>query len=526
MRFGQLPTSLQCLALGDSLVLCGRGKRPSSSPSPSPYLASPRRSSHKIVPLNNRKPRYPVIKNSLTRTLEAQRTANRERVIRKVYNDPPPLISQEEQVEDGTKLRNAFEGSAGVKPSRPRRPSTKETKHPSVRVPWVVKGDGAATQRPWLDFVKTGNGFKDASSVLGSEILALAEFLKPSATERLAVNGILDDVSKQLQGVVPSSPELVGSWSTQIASSASTIDLMIRVPGADASSHTSTSMNPRTIKMFTEIIEKVELEMKNSKSFHKHHVIYEKSPALVMSHKATGLSTRIFCGSYLPESDGFMRHSLATLPSLQPLYMALRVLLESRTIFGWEAASVDSYALFLLITAFLKLQKKNPAEHGQKSLGEQLLLILNTYGSEIDLSVTGISVEPAGVFSLSDLRDYESLPAQHGHSSSSRKIYPTHLVGQRALMRYKINAGNKGNQPVARHLCIQDPTNHLNDAGMRCLRTVELQETLSQLHGDLQSALQRWDDGDRDIGSDSILGTVLLHANFDDLLLRRRMLSG
>ncbi|OKL63455.1 hypothetical protein UA08_02072 [Talaromyces atroroseus] len=474
----------------------------------------------------------------LKKTLEAQRAANRERLIRKVYNDPPglnihrPLIP-EEQIDQ---LHNALEAPAEATPSKTslsRRSSTKEPTQerligPSVRIPWVVKGDGS-TNRPWLDFLRTGGELRDASSVLGSEISALAEFLRPSTTERLVVKGILDDISKQLLGAVPSPPQLVGSWSTQTASSTSTIDLMILVPGVDAPHHKSTPMNPRTIKMFTGIIERAELEMKNSTDFDGCHVIYEKSPALVMPHKASGLSIRLFCGSYLPKSDGFMRDSLANFPSLQPLYMVLRVLLESRNIFGWEAASVDSYGLFLLITAFLK-QQKSPTEYAQKSLGEQLLSILNTYGSAIDLSTTGISVDPAGFFSISNIRESGNFRIEHGdnnnkNNGSNGKIYPAYLVGQRALMRYKINAGNKGNQPAAKHLCIQDPTNHLNDAGLRCLRTAELQKTLSQLHRDLQSALQRWDDGDRGIDSYSILGQILSHASFDNLLRRRKMLS-
>ncbi|EED14127.1 conserved hypothetical protein [Talaromyces stipitatus ATCC 10500] len=511
MRFGRQTHSLQCLALGDSRsLLCDRGNGRSLFFSTSTPTINLRRgySSQRIVPLINRRTRYPVIRNSLKKTLEAQRTVNRERLIRKVYNEPVEGV--QDTVRDARLEANEpiTEGLTKAKPSKQiksKRPST--VIHKPSHVPWVAPLQDGLAQQPWLGFIQRSERWKiNARSTLNNEISALAEYLKPSDTEQAVVNEIVDDVSSQLQGVVPSSPQLVGSRPTQLASSNSTVDLMILVPhthAPDSPHHKPAPMNPRISKSFADVITRAELAMKNSDTFNHCHVIHDKSPALVMSHKTSDLSIRLFCRTNSPRSDDFMRNTLAELPSILPLYMVTRVLLESKALFGWGAASLDSYSLFLLITSFLRQNTDC------QRLGEQLLSFLHTYGTQINLSITGISVSPAEFFTPSTIREHER------SISSNKTTYPAYLIGQRALMRYKINASNKANLPAARHLCIQDPTNYLNDAGLRCLRTTELQETFSGLYTDLQMALERWSGG-------NVLGQVL-RADFGELVRRKNL---
>jgi hypothetical protein len=189
------------------------------------------------------------------------------------------------------------------------------------------------------------------------------------------------------------------------------------------------------------------------------------------------------------------------------------MILESKGIMGTEKSSVSPYGLILMITVFLKLREGQWS--AQDGLGEQLLAILETYGTKINLQRTGIAVDPPGYFDFASIREHEN-------SSSHRGQEPAYLRGQRALLRFKVNAANKANLPAATHLCIQDPANYLYDVGRPCIRTAELQTVLADAHRLLQTTVEKWDRGDRDHGT--VLGQAL-RANFDDLeRMRNRIL--
>jgi hypothetical protein len=178
------------------------------------------------------------------------------------------------------------------------------------------------------------------------------------------------------------------------------------------------------------------------------------------------------------------------------------MILESNGIFGTEKSSLSPYGLILMITAFLKLHEGRFGR--EDGLGEQLLAVLETYGTRINLQRTGIAVDPPGYFDFATIR-------QHEESSSHLGKEAAYLRGQRALLRFKVNAGDKANHPAATHLCIQDPANYLYDVGRPCIRTAELQTVLADAHRRLRTAVDKWDKGDRAQGT--VLGQVL-RANF------------
>jgi DNA polymerase sigma len=350
---------------------------------------------------------------------------------------------------------------------------------------------------------KDGNGM----ARLDAEIAALAEYLQPSSSENVAIARIVRQISEQFAGVVPSPPQLVGSRSTRTAFSSSGIDLMVPVGDEKSPASGQRALNPMSSKTFAGILQKVEAAVRQVPDYDEFRIVPAKSPTLVMTHKASTLPINIFCGNKLPSSDDYIKTSLAGTPSLQPLYMVLRAILESRNIFGWETASLGPYGLILLVASFLKQQD---TQFQQKGLGEQLLAILDFYGSKINFRTTGVAAEPAEFFDFASVRHkYKALP--------SPRSDPV-LVGQRALLRFKANARRKSNIPAAKHLCIQDPTNYLNDVGLQCTRTAELKKILSSASMGLQLAAKRWD------GDGSILGQAL-QANFDEFRRIRTSLT-
>lgn len=472
-----------------------------------------------------RKTRYPIIKNSLKKTLEAQRTVNREGLIRKFYvrDGQDEGKPGDEPTDNAADVKSVSEGTTKAKPSKkgkskPLRAGKKPPEAALVRLPWVVPPkDGRAQQTPWLNLIEQPSSQKgDAMSILDNELLSLTAFLKPSSTEQAAVSYITDDLSSKLQSIVQNPPQLIGSRYAQLATSISVIDLMIfvdddRIPNVPKNK--PPGINPQMRYKYLKILTQAGDVLKNDFIYRDYQIIPDKSPSLLLFHRSSGLPVRLVCRSHAPKLEGFIRESLPDLPSLPPLYMIMRILLESKSLFGWEVASLNSNGLFLLIMSFLRQQERDSTSN---SLGEQLLSFLHTYGKQIDLITTGVSAHPAEFFTMSAIR-------QRAKSLKKDKTtVPDYLKGQRSMMNAKIHARYKGNTRAANHLCIQDPTNYLIDAGERCSRTAELQETFSGLYDDLKLALKRWDEGHKDDGS--ILGQVL-RADFEELVRRKRMLA-
>ncbi|CRG83299.1 hypothetical protein PISL3812_00650 [Talaromyces islandicus] len=487
MLFARRATPSQCRALDDLRMAGGSGAGRAWSISTRCYRVKPAISTKQIF------------KTSLEKTLEAHRIANRASLIRPIYdhNSPslgvyrPPLFPHLQEIQKPPLPKSKTKTPKTKKPKL-----ENQTPKPARRVSISVQGGDGVAQHPWLDLVQR----KDENSIprLDAEITALAEFIQPSYEENLVIARIVHQISEQVSGVVPRPPQLVGSRSTQTAFSSSGIDLMVRVGDENPSASGQRTLNPTSSKIFAGILQRVEAAVRDIPDYDEVRILPAKSPTLVMTHKTSGLPINIFCGNKLPSADEYIKTSLAGTPSLQPLYMVLRAILESRNIFGWETASVGSYGLILLVASFLKQQN---TQFQQKGLGEQLLDILDLYGSKLNLRTTGVAVEPAEFFDFASVR--------HKYETRSSPRSDPVLVGQRALLRFKANARKKSNFPAAKHLCIQDPTNYLNDVGLQCTRTTELRKILCSVSIDLQLAVKRWD------GERSILSQVL-HANFEE----------
>lgn len=471
------------------------------------------------MPLIPRSTRYPIVKNSLKKTLEAQRTVNRESVFWKFYvrDDKDHGKPGNEQTDIVSRKTTKVKRSKKVKSKPPR---TKAKPGAPIRLPWVVTlKDGQAQQRPWLDSVQPSRQ-RDAKSMLNDEILALMTLLRPSSTEQDTVDYIIDDLSVKLQDIVPNPPELIGSRHAELASSISTIDLMILVDDDrihNMPKNKAPAITPQMKFAYHRIISQAGDVLKEDLGYRDCQVIPDKSASLVLYHRASGLPIRLFCRSYAPKLEEFIRASLPGLPSLMPLYMTMRVLLESKSLFGWNSRSISANGLFLLVMSFMKQQ---PEDFASKGLGEQLLALLYTYGKKIDLTTTGISASPAEFFTRASVREHiRSLITKNGTKNPQ---FPDYLRGQRALIAYKIHSRSKGNMGLANHLAIQDPTNYLVDVGQRSFRTPELQQAFSGWYDDLKLAMERWDEGHRD--DESILGQVL-RADFGELVRRKRMVT-
>lgn len=467
---------------------------------------------------------YPVFRNSLRKTLEAQRAVNRSRLIRKVYYDKPspdvrsaiPKENHADQQVAAASSENDNQTTATERvpstrpqPAKGRRVLRRLNPKQSVSLQSLSWNVDESIQRPaqypWLELLHSNTGDSDGLSRLDAEIRSLEEYLSPSNQEQIAVERIVQDLSTLVAGVVPHAPQIVGSRHTGMALPHSNVDIILPVDDPELphdGDRRPSPMRPRAVKAYWNTLRAAEAALRQSQLFHHLHLSQDRIPAITMVHHATGIPLRVYCAEEPPASLEYIKNYQMEHPALRPLYMTLRMILDVRGNFGANRSSIGPYGLLMLVVAVLKLRP-----HPANSLGEQLLDILHTYGKAVNLETTGVAVDPPGFFDFATIRREESMARETGEE-------PPYLRGQRALLRFKVRARDKANHPAARHLCIQDPTNYLNDAGWPCVRTAELQGAMADAYQRLRAAVGAWD-GD-DGAPDSILGQAL-QANFDDL---------
>lgn len=475
-----------------------------------------------------------IFPNNLQKTLEAHRSSNRASLIRRVAPRTSPKNESLNGVGHvGREPSNKPSSSAvHIAPAVPvKRPSRK--KHRSTRTlpeppPSILSPDPAQPDRwaadwketppelcPWLDYMDPEFQSSDAISHLDAEIRALEKYMVPTSREHVKVNQLVAGVTASLAGIVPHPPEVIGSWRTEFASSHSNLDIMLPIDDVERSIHNSrnpSSTRPKILDVHSDLLRKVAGALTQSPAFSRVQMSKKGFPMATAVHHSTGLRLQFYCGEALPPAVEYISNYYSEYRAVRPLYMAARVILEVRGVLGAHRSSVGSGALVMLLIAFLKMN------HGRfqrsDNLGEQLLAVLETYGTAVDLKTTGVSVDPPGFFD-DDTVARESI--MHDEDMSAR------LRGQRSLLNLKETSARKCNFPNARRLCIQDPSDYMRNLGRSCTRTAELQKTLAGAHERLQVSLAAWK-GPGGSHSNSILMHAL-QANFDKFQAKRLRLA-
>lgn len=476
-----------------------------------------------------------VFANSLRKTLEAHRSSNRARLIRKVYPRAPSAGLFRPDIPP--------ENRAGYQPPAPPVPTSAESEtkvaskrqtrsHVRERRPQSVDGRGGVNvirstdasrngileeqqqQQPWLKYLDSSQATGGASTYLDAELQALSHYLAPTPSEKGQIALISQEVASLLNTVVPHSPHHVGSHSTGLALPHSSIDFLLPVDDLPRSVHRTrrpSATRPQIRDVHMDLLRQVELALRSSPNFSGPVQLSGKpSPVLRVRHRPTGLLLQFTCGEGPPAMMEFLQDYLVEYPSLRPLYLASRTLLEAQGLFGPSQAGVGRDALAMLLVAFLKIS--HGRFHGPGRLGDQFLAFSELYGTAIDLPSVGVAVDPPGFF------DVSSLPP-----AADQDVEPAYRRGQRSLITAKRTAAMKGNWPAARRLCVQDPTHYMNDLGRSCTRTAELQSAFATARQRLYQAYEKWGEP----GENRSILTTALQANFDGLeKLRDRIVSG
>ncbi|OGM45959.1 hypothetical protein ABOM_005184 [Aspergillus bombycis] len=470
-----------------------------------------------------------IFKSSLPRTLEAHRSSNRTSLVRKVFDRTP----SRDLARSVTPVEEALALKLPGKPVSPKATAQFVSPGPSTRtasnihtlkndpvnitqtiscdrIRWDVNTEQCRwEQSPWMSYRDSGREQPNAFVQLDAEIRALEEYLLPTPPEQDRVNHIVSQVTSMLRGVIPQTPQVIGSRRTGFAMSHSDLDFILPVPDPARSIdkvRRPSPTRPQILSFHSYLLSRVEFTLQHCSSFSDRIKLSGKwNSILTAVHHDTGIRVQFQCGEGLPSSVEYICDYYAEYPAIRPLYMVIRLILEAQELFGSHKSSIGPDTLVMLIVAFLKMNHGRFQE--SRSLGEQLLAFLKVYGSEVDLRSTCVSVDPPSFFDASTVKD-------------TVKIYdaedlPAHLRGQRALVNRKKTAAIKRNISAASRLCLQDPANYMNDLGRTCSRTCELQDVLLRAYDRLNTCLGAWERHKHGGLRNSLLAPVL-RANFDD----------
>ncbi|KAH8428925.1 uncharacterized protein LDX57_006598 [Aspergillus melleus] len=467
-----------------------------------------------------------IFNNSLQKTLEAHRLQNRNGLIRKIIlKDHPeehsllekPAVVPEEQpplpaVNPRPVSASRPPGSAKKKALRRSTTAAQSPEWGDERVRWAANAKrNRPEQSPWMVYVGGPNHAQlDGISQLDAEVRALDKYLSPTSQERSHVAQVVAEVHGLLADIVPRSPRLIGPWRTGLAMSHSDLEFVLPVPDSARSverDRKPSATRPQVLQTYADLLRNVEDALRRSSTFgDRVHIVGKRNSILTAIHRPTGLSLQFRCGEAPPASIEYIRDYHAEYPSVRPLYMTLRLVLESRFVFGSHNLSISPDALVMLLVSFLKTNHGRFRVSGG-SLGEQLLGFLQFYGTTVDLTTTGISVDPPGCFNAETVKSASKEYEPDG--------MPAYLRGQRALVNLKRTAASRRNLPTASRLCIQDPANYMNDLGRSCTRTRDLQAAFAQAYSLIRASLDTHKTANDGRPGESLL-VHALRANFDD----------
>ncbi|KAL5332821.1 hypothetical protein BJX70DRAFT_392685 [Aspergillus crustosus] len=483
-----------------------------------------RRSFHHVSALAKDKAKNSAIfEDSLEKTLELHRTTNRQGLIRKVFRrsdsenpvqstpsagKPPQL---DEHVFIGPLASQNQLSKANLEVSRHEDgPMTRESPV-GAPVSWSAR-NGKPKQYPWLVRMEHAPRFTGGFAQLDAELRALEQYLMPTTHEDAVTDQVAANLIKHLTSIESTTGfHIIGSRCTGFAMSDSDVNIMVTFPdGQWVDDFRKPSANrPERLLRYRRFLDQTLSSLEKLPNYRSRGV--ERLRLLAVDHMPTSVRLRLYCGEHIPASLHYIQDFHAEYPTLRAMYMATRLILESRRAFRHV---IDPLALQMLIAAFLKMN------HGRfrRDAAEPLLLFLHTLGTEVDFTSSGVAVDPPGFFTTESVKE-ES--AQY----SDLNDLPAHLRGQRALLKSKRRAAAGGDKAVTGRLCLQDPANYMKDLGSLSSRTPDMQSAFADAGRRLVYALDSWEPSRPLSARTSILGAAL-RTNFEDFEARRAKIVG
>lgn len=479
-----------------------------------------------------------VSRNNLQKTLAAHRSSNRAGLLRRrapkslsipskyaVPSVPSVDVPKPPRSVNRSKRKRGFVQKQSATTTIPTVQTKTRAEEQKLKIRFNTDEEDQPGQCPWLRLLRLRlhnisslDNTADPTRFLDAEIRALEAYLSPTSQEHASVDQLVRCVTGILHdGAVPHRPQIIGSRSTGLAMVHSDVNFLI--PVSSVSSPGKHAVRSRSLNTYAEILHNVKYALQQTPAFQDNvHISVQKQyPILTAYHRPTGLKLQFYCGPDIPPFAEYIKDYLAEYPTLRPLYFTTRLLLDAQGLFGPHTGCIHSEPLLMMIVAFLKINHGRfhhhsipPTRHDtnvdiDNCLATQLLEFLHTYGLRFDYQSSGISIDPPRFFSADTIKS----DLLHPHSQGST---PSHLRGQRALINTKKTAAARRNTPLARHLCIQDPSHYMHDLGLACTDTDALRIALAQAYERLRLRLRT---AAGSFEGQSILSSGI-RANFDD----------
>lgn len=462
--------------------------------------------------------RYPHINtDSLADTLESHRTANRppsSPLIVKYYEDGKNKDGKDratKQTMDKNKRSDYRPGKNKKKKGKPR-PNTDGQKDqreggperrrrlryerrerdrvtPNLKgLSWKVNWHkGQTHQSPWLDYLDSPA--PNGSARLNQEIDAFEKYMSEIPQETAAVQKAQQEIAQVLARAGIPEPVLFGSRQTGMAVRHSDLELLIPVHFEGGR---SPSTQEQAQKQLANQLHSVAVAFDASDAFcYTTSRTHGRVPCVRANHTDSGLTISIHSGATLLSSSEHVLSYAREFPTLRRLFIVLRMALEIHGLFGVSNHSVGPYSLAMMIVAALKMGE---GAYDQHDAGQQLLYILRFY-ADLDSRNYGVSVDPPSIFR-------KAVPRKE-----SELCPPAHVRGQMSIGRVsagmrEMKVGQDASELKRGNLCLQDPTDYMNDLGKVCMRTAHLKNFFRRIHIDMQKAICAWDAEEKPVETD------------------------
>ncbi|EFR02674.1 hypothetical protein MGYG_05671 [Nannizzia gypsea CBS 118893] len=444
------------------------------------FHASPSRGRHPPTPKINT--------GSLEETLEEHRFANRT-VVRRIKVRGTPNLLPESYGGDKVRHNGPLEQKHLINTQRELwklRKLTRDLARLNERqmkklYPTSLKSPPPKTEQQspvrcdWLEYMNEQES-RDGYSRLSDEIKAFERYMSEIQQEKEVVRRVIGEMEEILKPVAGDSnrqPMLVGSRYTGMETRNSNVDLMIPIEDPDGlrtGVRGPSVTRPKITAMQMDILVRSARLLRATGTFSNVTVKKEHVPFVSAVHSATGRNARICCGLKPHSSMEYVLSYKAEFPTLRSLYVALRMVLEARGMFGVENRTVDAYGLTMMIVAALKLGE---GKFDRLDLAKQFLHTLRFY-KDLDLIRYGISVEPPALF------------RKRAHARVHNTEQLPHVRGQKSIAKRSITRGDK-------MLCLQDPADFMNDLGMSSFDMPRLRDIFGKVHDDILGKVEAWD---------------------------------
>ncbi|ERF72300.1 hypothetical protein EPUS_02187 [Endocarpon pusillum Z07020] len=501
-----------------------------------------------------------VVPESLSATLEAHRDANRAPPIRKTARtvksgrEAARLVLALRQKKEEKKLKDeathaargreeepAQDPDGGLGTEHKNKPKgnnsveieyqafsqmpKKEWKLPKSDIP--LRG-----KRPWMAHLDpVGKSTRYVYDYLTAEILAFERYMEPTASEKAAVEKALIDVRRSIEAVDPAIKTFViGSRGTGLAMALSDIDLNLQHPnvvgigakGAPVLCYSDPLVRKQVIGLLGQVRRSVRKRGGPKPAFDKTALIEAKVPIVTAQHNKTGLDVQIQCTTDSFVSMELVKDYMQEYPTLRPLFLVLRQVLKMRGLGDPRSYGIGSYPLIIMIVAALRFSS---LRFDRLDAGRQLLYFFDFY-SKIDCRTTGISVEPAELFSKLSASNQTRLSSrQH----LIRDITIDNIATTGADETYIDPTINRKRielvDPQRPYLmCLQDPANAVNDLGRQVVAIQHVRATFATLTKKMKVSMELFNPSVNHNATFSILDPCLA-ANYDCFEQRRKRLQ-